>query len=154
MSKTLFSWDHALIALANDHLSRAANGNYFTAYHIEATIAALHANAGTYASTDWSSISRLYDQLLLVKPSPIVALNRAIALAELQGPARGSAELANIRGLEEQHIFHAVRGEFLLRSGKNSEAREAFEQALRLTTSPVERELLTRKLHAAEKAGP
>ena len=144
-------WDRALIALANAHLTRASKGDHYSAYHIEAGIAALHANAIDYAATDWAAITRLYDQLMLVKPSPIVALNRAIALAELEGPNRGLDEFAHIGGLEEQHIFHAVRGELLRRASRTDEARAAFQRALELTDSPAERALLSRRLETTEK---
>ncbi|MEO8590579.1 MAG: sigma-70 family RNA polymerase sigma factor [Flavobacteriales bacterium] len=147
-------WDRALIALGNEHLSRASAGELFTTYHLEAIIASLHANAITYASTDWRSITRMYDELFRMKPSPIVALNRAIAVAEVDGPLRGLDELDRITGLEQQHLFHAVRGDLLQRAGRNREARAAFEHALRLTSSPMEHELLTRKLQTTEKAGP
>ena len=145
-------WDRELIALANGHLERASSGAFFSAYHIEAAIASLHANAPDYDATDWAAISRLYDRLLLVKPSPIVALNRAIALAELEGPSRGLEELARIEGLGTQHIYHAVRGELLRRANRNEEARAAFERALTLTDSRAERMLLARRLETTEKA--
>jgi len=147
-------WDRSLIALANDHLTRAATGEHITTYHLEAAIASLHANAVTYAGTDWTAIIRMYEALMRAKPSAIVALNRAIAVAEIEGPSRGLEELDRIEGLEQQHLFHAARGEFLLRLGRREEARSAFEEAHRLTISPAERALLLRKLKAAETAGP
>ena len=139
-------WDGALIALANDHLAQASRGDHFTTYHIEAAIASLHANAATYASTNWGAIKRMYDELLRLKPSPIVALNRAIAVAEVEGPLRGLEEVERIVGMARQHIFHAVRGEFLRRLGRVAEAHAALNTALQLATSPIERDLLLRKL--------
>ncbi len=146
-------WDRSLITLANDHLAEATSSDRITTYHIEAAIASLHANAATYGDTDWMAITRMYDELMRQKPSPIVALNRAIAVAEMDGAIRGLEELDRIKGLEQQHLFHATRGEFLLRIGRRDEARSALEQAIRLTASPAELELLTRKMRAMEEAG-
>ena len=139
-------WDRALIALGNEHLHRASRGERFTGYHIEAAIAALHANAETFARTDWTAIVRLYDELLRTRPSPIVALNRAVAIAGAEGAVRGLDELALIHGLEEQHIYHAVRGELMRRIGDRSGARQALSTALALTRSPAERALIETKL--------
>ncbi|MFZ1689387.1 MAG: sigma-70 family RNA polymerase sigma factor [Flavobacteriales bacterium] len=145
-------WDPALIAVANHHLTEASQGHRMTSYHIEAAIASLHANATKYASTDWHAIKSMFDELMRVKPSPIVALNRAIAVAECEGPGRGLEELEHIAGMEAQHLYHATKGELLKRCGRISEALSAFEEALIRAPSQAERELLARKMIALEKA--
>ncbi|MBK8338880.1 MAG: hypothetical protein IPK99_02185 [Flavobacteriales bacterium] len=143
-------WDRALIALGNEHLDHAFAEGRSSTYHIEAAIASLHANAEAYARTDWASIVGLYDRLLVSRPSPIVALNRAVAIAETEGAARGLEELAAIAGLEQQHIYHAVRGELLKRVADRSGAHSAFAKALELARSPAERALLQAKLEKLE----
>ena len=139
-------WDRELIALANHHLDQASLSDRSTSYPLEAAIAASHANAPTYADTDWTGIIRLYDELFRRNPSPIVALNRAIAFAERDGADRGLQALTLITGLEEHHLFHAVRGELMIRTGDHAGAHLALEQALLFTDSPAERHLLEQKL--------
>ena len=99
---------------------------------MQAAIAALHAEAATAADTDWPQIAALYGVLTRVAPSPVVALNRAVAVAEACGPEAAMAivdELGRAGVLDEQHLFHATRGELLRRLGRTDEAREAFERA-------------------------
>ena len=148
------TWDRALIALGNEHLSLAADGQALTSYHVEAAIASFHANATSYEATDWAAILGMYDQLILVKPSPLVALNRAVAVAERDGAAAGLIVLDKIEGLQQKHLYHAVQGEFFIRLGRRAEANTALSQAIRLATSLAERELLTRKLRLLEKTAP
>lgn len=145
-------WDAPLIALANQHLSMASQGERLTSYHIEAGIASMHANAPTYAATNWSAIKGMFDDLMRMRPSSIVGLNRAIAIAECEGPARGLEELERLSGMEAQHLYHASRGELLRRSGRDREALAAFAEALALTPSQAEQALITRKIRALEKA--
>ncbi len=140
------TWDRSLIGLANQHLDLASGVTQLTTYHLEAAIAGLHANATTYALTDWRAIVRLYEALWRLNPSPIVALNRAVAIAESEGPLRGLQELAVISGLEGHHIFRAVQGELLKRIGDEDGARSALSEALDLASSPVEKALLKAKL--------
>lgn len=113
---------------------------------IQAAIAAEHATAVTLARTDWTSIVRLYDQLLEHRPTPIVHLNRAVALAEHHGAAAGLADVDRIEGLDRFHLFHATRAELLHRLGRSAEARDAFTQALACDPPSVERRFLERRL--------
>src|SRR5690606_2084879 len=89
-------WDRRLVAEGLALLERSAAGDQLSSYHVEAAIAAVHASASTLEETDWSAIVALYDRLMAIAPSPIVALNRAIAVAESEGPERGLGELAAI----------------------------------------------------------
>ncbi len=93
------------------------------------------------AETDWGQVLQLYDQLMVVAPGPIVALNRAVALGEVQGPA---AALAVVDGLalDGYYLYHAIRGDLLRRVGRGDESREAYERALALVGNPVERGFL------------
>jgi RNA polymerase sigma-70 factor (ECF subfamily) len=117
-------------------------------YQIQAAIAAVHSDTKTAADTDWSQIVALYDQLLHVMPTPIVALNRAIALAELEGPAAALELIEALEGLESYHLFHAARADLLERLGRLDEAREAYAAAIALTTNGAERALLEQRLRA------
>ena len=139
-------WNRDLIALANQHLDRSAQGERMTTYHLEAGIAAVHANASTYESTDQHTILGLYDELLLVKPTPIVRFNRAIAIAGSLGAEAGLAALDAITELDSNHLFHAARGDLLLRSGQRARSGEAFVRALELARAPAEVAFLRKKL--------
>ena len=104
----------------------------------------MHADAPIAAATDWSQIVALYDQLLAFTPTPIVALNRAIAVAELDGPEPALA-LLDALDLDNYHLYHAARADLLLRVNRPDEAAAEFERALDLTTNEVEREHLRRR---------
>lgn len=144
-------WDRSLIALADQHLHQAAVGAELTTYHVEAAIAAVHAQAPTFAETDWARIVGFYDRLLALAPTSIVRLNRAIALGRLQGAEAGLKALDLIEGLEKLHLYHAARGDLLRELGRSEEARAAYGNALKLVRSPVERELLERKRGGVEQ---
>lgn len=149
-------WDRRLVARAFAHLERAATGDAVTAYHLQAAIAAHHASAPDAAATDWRAILGLYDQLLAVNPSPVVALNRAVALACLQGPEAGLAALEGIvdhPAVEDYHLLHATRGELLLRAGERAAAAGAFRRALACPSSEPERRFLERRLAGLEAGG-
>lgn len=141
-------WDLALIALAGQHLDQATTSGNITAYHLEAAIAGVHANARTFEATDWSSIVALYDRLLELKPSGIVRMNRAIAIAQAQGAPAGLKAMADITGLEDDHLFHAVLGDLHAASGAKQEAGAAYERALSLVASPSEQVLIHAKRNA------
>lgn len=144
-------WDHKLIAKGFQFLEKTAAGTESSEYHLEAGIAALHCAAPTYEETDWSKILDLYDILYRLKPSPIVALNRAVALGRAQGPEKGLAELKKIADrvkLERYPFFPAAQGEFHLLSGRRAEAATYFEAALKLARSQSETEFYTRKLRS------
>lgn len=147
------TWNRALIAEAHELLEQAASGVELSAYHIEAAIAAVHSDAPASEATDWSAIVQLYDRLMVVAPSAVVALNRAIALAQRDGPARGLeaiAAIADRERLESYPFLPAALGELERRSGNETRAREHFSEALRLARSDAERRYLERRLEAGE----
>ena len=140
-------WNHAAIAEAATLVERALRGGRPGPYVLQAAIVAVHAGAGSYETTDWAEIVALYDRLLQIQPTPVVALNRALALAELQGPAVALAEIEPLAArLDSYHLFHAARGELLRRLGRLDEARLADARALALTDNPAERRLLAARL--------
>lgn len=144
-------WDHALIAQGTALLEQSAIGDEITAYHVEASIAAVHARAAAVGETDWREIVYLYDELLRIQPSPVVALNRAIAVAHAEGPERGLAEISAIPDISRLsgYPFHeAALGEFELRLGRHAAAREHFEAALANARNASEREFLHNRLRA------
>jgi RNA polymerase sigma-70 factor (ECF subfamily) len=142
-------WDARLIAEGLGLLERAAVGAEVSPYHIEAAIAAAHAGARTVEETDWSSIVSLYDSLMVVAPSPVVALNRAIAIGQRDGAERGLDELAAIEDrdrLSRYPFYPAAMGELELRRGNGETARHHFEVALKLVRNPTERRFLEKRL--------
>lgn len=146
-------WDALLVGEGQRLLDLSATGPDLSEYHAEAGIAAIHATAPTVEETDWRSIVSLYDMLMTIRPSPIVALNRAIAVAELQGPERGLQELRAIAGSERlvaYPFYFAALGELELRAGMHDTAREHFRTALALARNPMERRFLDQRLGACE----
>jgi RNA polymerase sigma-70 factor (ECF subfamily) len=132
-------------------LDKAAAGDELSAYHLEAAIASLHCSAPTYEKTDWGRILELYDILYRLKPSPIVALNRAIAIGEAYGPRKGLAELRKIPDsakLKDYPFYPAALGEFHLRAGQLALARSHFARAVSLARSRSETVFFERKLIA------
>ena len=123
-------------------------------YALQAAIAACHATAARAEHTDWTRIRHLYDWLMLVQPSPVVALNRAVAVAMAEAPERGLAEIDRIDGLDGYLHLHTARGDLLERAHRPEEAAAAFERALELTASPVERAYLERRLAALRHGRP
>ena len=111
------------------------------AYQLQAAINAVHADAAAAAQTDWPQIAALYDQLLAVAPTPVVALNRAIAIGEVQGPAAALA-LVDELDLGNYFPFHATRADLLRRLGRDSEATAAYEQAAAMAPTDAERDFL------------
>jgi len=149
-------WDHALIAEGLRLLGAAAEGDTVTTYHVEAAIAACHAVAADEASTDWAYVLRLYDDLLALKPSPVVALNRAIALAMVDGPAAGIRALEDLkrhRALARYHLLPAALGALWRRAGAPATAARHYRAALALPCSSPERRFLQRHLAECEGAG-
>jgi RNA polymerase sigma-70 factor (ECF subfamily) len=142
-------WDRRLIHEGFAHLERAAVGDRLTSYHLQAAIAARHAAAPSDAATDWPAILELYDQLRELDPSPVVALNRAVALSRVEGPEPGLAALAPLRSepaLRAYYLLPAARGQLLLESGRPLEAAAAFRAALRCPCSEPERRFLSARL--------
>src|SRR5205807_1312867 len=134
-------WDRALIAEGQDIVRHCLRRNQPGPYQIQAAINAVHAEAPTFEETDWSQIVALYDQLLAVAPTPVVALNRAIAIGEVQGPAAALALVDELE-LDNYHPFHATRADLLRRLGRSSEAAAAYERAADLAPTDAERDLL------------
>ena len=146
-------WDRALIDRGLRHLDRAAAGDTLTIYHIEAGIAACHAMAARYDDTDWSRIVELYDMLASIKPTPIVALNRAIALSRLHGPEVGLAAMESIATdpvLARYYLLPATMGELARESGDAARAADCFRAALACECSQPERRFIERKLREVE----
>ncbi len=151
-------WDHVLVRRGLAALERAeALGGALGPYALQAAIAACHARARTPAETDWARIARLYDALARLAPSPVVDLNRAVALAMAFGPAAG-LELADTLisepSLRNYHLLPAVRGDLLARLGRLSEARDEFERAASLTRNAPERKLLLERAAACARGSP
>lgn len=153
-------WDQLTIGRGLIELADAAQGDELTEYHLQAGIAACHATARSYAQTDWARIVAHYDALLRLKPSPVVALNRAVAVAELRGPEAGLEALAAMPQrdrLEQYYLLHAVTGELRWRLGDHDQAGEAFARAAALARVEPERaylrgiqeRLAQRELHRA-----
>lgn len=137
-------WDRALIAEGQDLVRACLAANRPGRYQILAAINAVHTDAPTGAATDWSQIAALYDQLHRIDPSPIVALNRAVAIAELDGPEVALAIVDRLP-LETYHAWHATRAELLRRLGRSDDSRAAYDAALAVCDNTAERAHLTRK---------
>jgi predicted RNA polymerase sigma factor len=149
-------WDRQLVGEGFRYLEESASGSDVSHVHLEAGIAALHCAAETYERTNWEEIVRLYDHLMTIRPTPIVALNRAIAIAERDGAEAGLAAIRAISGvksLEAYHLLPATLGEMHLQLGQFGEARRFFERACALTSSRAERQLLQRKLADCRTVG-
>jgi RNA polymerase sigma factor (sigma-70 family) len=146
-------WDRELIAEGFKLLELSATGPDLTEYHIEAAIASLHASAASERETDWKRIVELYDALIRLRPSPIIALNRAIAIAQAEGPRRGLAELeavADSGRLARYPFYAAAQGELELRLGRHDRARAHFRRALAIARNPMERRFLDRRIQVCE----
>ncbi len=130
-------WDRALIAEGQALVRRCLRRDQPGPYQIQAAISAVHSDAPVASGTDWDQILALYDQLLMVAPSPVVALNRAVAVAEVQGPA---AALAIVDGLEltRYYLFHAIRADLLRRLGRLADAGAAYQAAIAGTSNAAE----------------
>jgi RNA polymerase sigma-70 factor (ECF subfamily) len=143
-------WDRDLIAEGHALVRECLRRNEPGPYQIQAAIQAVHGDAPTAEATDWAQIVQLYDHLLLFTPTPVVALNHAVAVAEVKGPAEALALIDGL-SLDDYPLFHAVRADLLRRVGRVAEATEAYDAAIERTTNAIERELLVkgrRKLHA------
>jgi RNA polymerase sigma-70 factor (ECF subfamily) len=142
-------WDQQLIAEGFRHLERAAVGDELTEYHVQAAIAACHASAASYGATDWRQMLALYDQLLALAPSPVASLNRAVALAMIEGPEEGMAALDAIQhnpALRGYYLLPAMRADLLLRLGRREEAAKCYREALTSPCTEPERRFLLRQL--------
>jgi RNA polymerase sigma factor (sigma-70 family) len=148
-------WDHLLIRRGLAALDRAEKlGGALGSYALQAAIAACHARANSAEETDWTRIVTLYEMLGQLVPSPVVELNRAVAVAMAHGPAAGLEivdALASERALEEYHLLPSVRGDLLSKLGRYEEARREFERAASLTRNERERELLRARAVASAR---
>jgi RNA polymerase sigma factor (sigma-70 family) len=147
-------WDQALITEGLKFLELSATGSELSEYHVEAAIASIHSSALRMEDTDWETIVSLYDTLMTLRPSPVVALNRAIAIAQNEGPERGLEEIRSIGNrdrLAEYPFYSATLGELELRRGRRQTAREHFRAALALARNPMERRFLDRRVDACER---
>lgn len=141
-------WDQSLIASGILHLRRSAVGDLVSRYHIEAAIAACHCAAGEYRLTDWPRILHLYDQLATLAPTPIVRLNRSVAIFKARGAREAFEALKEIgdeKAMDGYYLFHAVRGEFLANLGDFPAACEALTTAIHLCHNQIECDLLVKK---------
>jgi RNA polymerase sigma-70 factor, ECF subfamily len=139
-------WDRREIDEGHRVLERALSLRKPGPYQLQAAVAALHAEASTPEETDWVQIAALYGGLAHSDPSPIVELNRAVAVAMAEGPAHGLDVVDRIPGLDRYHLLHATRADLLRRLGRTPEAASAYGRALELATHPAEREFLERRL--------
>ena len=134
-------WDRRLIAEGQGIVAACLRRNHPGPYQLQAAVNAVHTDAATAGETDWGQILRLYDHLLVLQPSAVVALNRAVALAEVEGPAAGLAAVDPL-GLDGYHLFHATRADLLRRLGRPAEAADAYDAALALAGNNAERRFL------------
>ncbi|MEU1999027.1 RNA polymerase sigma factor [Nocardia gamkensis] len=146
-------WDRDLVAEGHTLVRRCLRRNRPGPYQLQAAINAVHADAASAAATDWTQILRLYDQLTALTPNPVVALNRAVAVAEVDGPAT-ALELVDALALERYHLFHAVRASLLARLGRTADAVAAYDAALERTDNAAERNFLTRRRAELGKGEP
>jgi RNA polymerase sigma factor (sigma-70 family) len=146
-------WNAAEISEAMGVLDRALRHDAVGSYQLQAMIAALHAQAATAGETDWARIAVLYAELLAVAPSPVVALNHAVAVAMSDGPHAGLALIDRIEGLDRYHLRHAARADLLRRLGRRDEAAAAYRRAHELATNPADRRFLAGRLHDLDTPG-
>ena len=148
-------WDQDLISLGFHHFDRSISGDEVSDYHVQAAIAATYARAPDCHTVDWPMILSLYDQFLAINPSPVVALNRAVAVGKVEGPQAALAAIAPLESnskLRSYYLLPAVRGHLLLELGRSPEASTCFRAALECPCSEPERRFLRRKLEECERA--
>jgi RNA polymerase sigma factor (sigma-70 family) len=149
-------WNRQMIAKGMFHFSESAAGDELSVYHLQAGIAACHCAAKDYESTDWPNILSLYEGLIRVDDSPVVALNRAVAVANVRGVGAGIEALAAIRNrakLDSYYLLYAVMGEFEAQLNHRDKAADYFRRALELADTKSERKFLAKKLHGEQQRG-
>jgi RNA polymerase sigma-70 factor (ECF subfamily) len=144
-------WDHGLIAEGQAIVRRCLRRSQPGPYQIQAAINAVHSDAPSAAATDWGQILQLYDQLVMIAPGPVVALNRAVAVAEVEGSG-AALTLVDRLDLHDYYLFHAIRADLLRRQGRDGEAALAYEAAIARAGNAAERDFLERRL--GEVTGP
>lgn len=150
-------WDANLVAEGQRLLDLSASGPELTEYHVEAAIAWVHTTAHGAEDTDWEMIVSLYDKLMAIRPSPVVALNRAIAIGQREGSQRGLEEIrgvVNSDRLASYPFYHAALGEFEFRCGRHEVASVHFRNALTLARNSTERQFFEQRIGACERAAP
>jgi RNA polymerase sigma-70 factor (ECF subfamily) len=148
-------WDHAQIEEGEALVERALRRHDLGPYQLQAAIAAVHAGAATPGVTDWSQIAALYGELAALQPTPVVELNRAVAVAMAEGPNAGLAlldQLAETGELDANHLFHSARADLLGRVGRPAEAVHAYDRALDLAATSTERDFLSRRIEEVREA--
>jgi predicted RNA polymerase sigma factor len=146
-------WDKQMIARGMFHLAQSASGLEISEYHLQAGIAACHCAAENFEDTNWPQILTLYDRLVELDDSPVVALNRAVAVANVRGPAAGIAAVKSIRNrreLQSYYLLYAVLGEFEARLGRSQSAASYFRQALEQTEIDSEQHFLLKRMRECE----
>ena len=144
-------WDHAMIERGVSHLRESASGDSMSEYHVQAGIAACHATAKDYHATDWGAILSLYDRLMEFDDSPVIALNRAVAVANVRGPEAGLQTLRAIRDrekLDSYYLFYSVIGELEMRLSNHAAAAKQFRKAFELAETKSERAFLLKRVQA------
>jgi RNA polymerase sigma-70 factor (ECF subfamily) len=144
-------WDQSMIARGMFHLAQSAAGGEISDYHLQAGIAACHSSAKDYASTDWKQILALYNRLYALDGSPIIALNRAVAIGEVEGPQAAINALVAIKDLDSFYLYHAVLGDFEARLSNWAAAAAHLRKALDLADVTSEKAFLTKRLQAVEQ---
>jgi RNA polymerase sigma factor (sigma-70 family) len=150
-------WDQGMIARGMAHFTQSAVGSNLTEYHLQAGIAACHCAAANYESTNWEQILSLYDRLIELNDSPVFALNRAIVVANLRGPAAGLAAVAAIKGrdkLKSYYLLYAVLGEFEDRLNNSRVAAQHFRESLRLVETKSEQRFLSKRFSNVNNESP
>jgi RNA polymerase sigma-70 factor, ECF subfamily len=137
-------WDTQLIAEGHTLVRRCLTRDQPGPYQLQAAIGAVHTDAPTAADTDWRQILALYDQLTVIAPTPVVALNRCVAVAEVDGPA-AALDLADQLSLDGYYLFHSTRAELLRRLGRQDESADAYGRAIALAGNGAERAFLERR---------
>jgi len=148
-------WDQHLIGLGFHHFNQSMAGEEVSEYHVQAAIAATYARAADAQSVDWPMILGLYDQFLAINPSPVVALNRAVVVGKVEGPAQALAAIAPLENntrLRSYYLLPAVRGHLLMEIGRQTEAATFFRAALECPCCEPERRFMRRKLEECERA--
>ncbi|MFI5150218.1 MAG: RNA polymerase sigma factor [Bacteroidia bacterium] len=139
-------WNKQAIEKGNEYMQKSASGTLYHDFHLEAAIASLHANAESFAKTDWKMILGIYDTLLSRHNNPMVAINRAVVIGEVQGYEEATALLEALQGVSENCYYNTSLAEMYLKAGHTEKARKYFGKALELTASQAEIELIRRKL--------
>ena len=142
-------WDSALIEEGQDLVRRCLRRNQPGPYQLQAAINAVHSDATTAAETDWRQILQLYDHLLTLEPTPVVALNRAVAVAEVNGPS-AALDLIDDLDLGSYYLFHAIRADLLTNLKRVDDARSAYRAALALTSNETEQNFLRAHLDSLD----